>query len=193
VLEKAPTWSEQVLLFARNFLKHPKMLGSLIPSSRFLIQEVLSRINWEQARVLVEYGPGVGTITVELLRRMHPEARLLVIETNDEFVHFLRTSVRDPRLHVVHGSAAEVSHALERLGYPSADYIISGIPFSTMPREIREDILRATRAALSPEGAFCVYQFSGAVQPHLERSFRKVHRRFEPLNILPARLFYCSR
>ena len=62
----------EMLLFAGNFLRHPYMLGSIIPSSRFLVNQVLEPIDWERARVIVEYGPGVGTITAEILRRMHP-------------------------------------------------------------------------------------------------------------------------
>src|SRR5262249_43345723 len=66
---------EETLLFARNFLQHPKMLGSLVPSSRFLIDRLLNKIDWKRARTLVEYGPGVGTITSHILQRMSPEAR----------------------------------------------------------------------------------------------------------------------
>lgn len=180
-----------MLLFARNFIKHPVMLGSVIPSSRFLINEVLGQVDWDRARVMVEYGPGVGTFTGEILRRMSPDATLVVLETNREFVDFLRRSIPDERLHVIHGSAADVREELQRLGFESADYIISGIPFSTMPDEVRESILRATRNALHPQGAFLVYQFSARVLPYLEQVFRGVHRSFEPLNILPAQLFYC--
>ena len=102
------TRSEELLLFARNFFRHPRMLGSLIPSSRFLINEVLQPIDWERARVIVEYGPGVGTITKNVLQRMRPDATLIVIETNPDFVRFLRDSFRDERLKVVEGSAARV-------------------------------------------------------------------------------------
>lgn len=189
--QTAPSRLDQMLLFARNFFKHPVMLGSVIPSSRFLIEEVLRQVDWERARVFVEYGPGVGTFTGEILRRMHPEATLVVLETNREFVDFLRSSIGDERLHVIHGSAADVQEELARLGFSSADYIVSGIPFSTMPEEVRASILCATRNALDPQGAFLVYQFSARVLPYLEQVFRAVHRSFEPLNILPAHFFYC--
>lgn len=178
-----------MLLFAHNFIKHPKMLGSVIPSSRFLIDHLLRQIDWKSARVIVEYGPGVGTITGELLSRLGPDGHLVVLETNDDFVKLLRQS-GDPRLHVVHGSAEDVSGALRRLGLGDADYIISGIPFSTMPKEVRAAVVAATRHALRPGGAFLVYQFSAAVLPYLRREFRTVHQEFEPLNIPPARLFY---
>jgi phospholipid N-methyltransferase len=184
---------EQLLLFSRNFFKHPRMLGSLIPSSRFLVDRLLRQVDWRRARVIVEYGPGVGTFTAEILRRMSPAGRLVVFETNEEFVEFLKGGLDDPRLHVIHGSAQEVGTVLARLGCGPADYVISGIPFSTMPEELRDSILRATHAALRPDGRFLVYQFSGKVGPHLQKVFRQVRREFEPRNVLPAWLFDCAR
>lgn len=183
---------EQLALFAKNFLKHPVMLGSIIPSSRFLINRLLGRVDWARARVLVEYGPGVGTFTGEILERMHPEATLVVLETNPDFVGYLRNTLGDDRLHVVHGSAADVAQELQRLGLGQADYVISGIPFSTLPEEIREQILRSTRDVLLPDGSFLVYQFSPKVLQYLRRFFSRVDRDFEPLNFLPAQLFYCQ-
>lgn len=192
MLEKLPSRHGQALLFVRNFFKHPRMLGSLIPSSRFLINRLLRQVDWNKARVIVEYGPGVGTITAEILRRMRPDATLVVFETNDDFVSFLRQSLHDPRLHVIHGSAAEVDAVLARLGLAHADYIISGIPYSTMPPDVRDAILRTSRVVLHPQGTFLVYQFSRKVLPYLQQVFGQVRRDWEPFNILPAQLFYCK-
>lgn len=192
LLSRAPSRSEQILLFAKNFLKHPRMLGSLIPSSRYLIGHLLERVDWHRARVIVEYGPGVGTFTEEILRRMRPDGTLVVFETNAEFVRYIQESLPDPRLHVIHRSAEDVGKALERLGCGPADVVISGVPFSTMPEDLRDNILKATREALHPSGTFLVYQFSAKVRPHLQRVFRHVHRDFEVRNVLPAWLFFCG-
>lgn len=190
-MNKQPTALDRTVLFARNFVKHPKMLGSLIPSSRFLINRLLRRVDWARADVIIEYGPGVGVITSEILRRMKPSATLIAIEMNGEFVEYLRRALPDQRLHVLHGSAAEVETALRDQGLTHADYIISGIPYSTMPAEVRKAILDSSYAVLSAHGAFLVYQFSRAARPYLEQTFKQVELDFEPLNILPATLFYC--
>ncbi len=182
---------EQLALFAKNFFMHPRMLGSLIPSSGFLIRRLLKPVDWTQARVIVEFGPGVGTITEEILRRMRPDATLIVFELNPDFVDFLRQSYPDPRLRIVHGSAAEISRVLQKEGLDRADYVISGIPFSTLDAEVRRDILTSTREVLQPDGAFLVYQFSPTVFPYLQQTFPTVVRGFEPLNVLPAQLFFC--
>jgi len=188
-----PSRSEETLLFAKNFLQHPKMLGSLIPSSRFLVDRLLKKVDWQRARTLVEYGPGVGTFTAHILNRMAPEARLLVFEMNGDFVNYLRRAFPDPRLHVVHGSAENVRAELERLECGGADYIISGIPYTTMPEQLRGRIMEESRQALNPGGAVLVYQFTRAVLPYLRACFDQVYQDFEPLNILPARLFYCTQ
>jgi len=191
---RAPSRSRSgdVLLFARNFFRHPRMLGSIVPSSRFLIKQLLQPIDWTRARVIVEYGPGVGGITAEILRRMRPDAMLIAIETNPAFVSFLRSSFADGRLHVVEASAVAVDEILRQLGHSQASYIISGIPFSTIPAALRERILRKTCDVLEPGGSFLVYQFSTRVLQDLQRIFRYVRRRFEPLNVLPAHLFICG-
>ncbi len=168
------------------------MLGSIVPSSRFLIKQLLEPINWGRARVIVEYGPGVGGITAELLRHMRPDATLVAIEMNPDFVRYLRDSFSDQRLQVVEGSAESVDDILLRFGHTRANYIISGIPFSTIPAEVRERILRKTCDVLEPGGAFLVYQFSTRVLQDLKRIFGYVARRFEPLNVLPAHLFICQ-
>lgn len=168
------------------------MLGSVIPSSRFLVARTLKSIDWSRARIIVEYGPGLGTCTGEILRRMRDDARLVVFETHPDFVRHLRESYDDARLEVIHDSAETVDGVLKERGHGGADYVLSGIPFSLMPDETRDRILERTRTVLEPEGAMLVYQFSPTIGTHLKRVFDEVEWEFEPLNILPAVVFHCQ-
>ena len=169
------------------------MIGWMFPSSPFVVEEVLKQVDFENARVIVEFGPGLGTFTHDILQRMRPDATLVAFETNNEFCKYLSETIKDPRLHLLHESAAEIGTALKRLGLPQADYVISGIPFKTLPEELRGDIVRKTHAALRPKGQFLVYQLSSVVRPYLESVFGRVQQDFELLNIPPGRLFYCAR
>jgi phospholipid N-methyltransferase len=180
------------LLFAKNFLQHPRMLGSVIPSSRFLIQRILDRIDWLNARVVVEYGPGVGNVSQQLLRRLRPDGRLILIEMNEDFVALLGERLHDPRLTVVHGSAANIRQILRDLGIEGADYIISGIPYSTIPVPLRRRILRESRAMATEGGEVIVYQFMRSIERHLRDCFDEVEPDFEALNLPPARVWYCK-
>lgn len=186
----SPSKNEQLALFAKNFFKHPKMLGSIIPSSPFLVRRMLESVNWQQAGVLIEYGPGIGTFTQEILRRMHPDAVLIAIETNEDFVDYLRRAYPDPRLQIVHDSAENIQQVLADNELGRADYVIAGIPFSTLPNELKERILCSTQQALEPDGNFLLYQFSPKILPHLQEAFSYVKKSFVPLNFLPAH-FYC--
>jgi phospholipid N-methyltransferase len=172
------------LLFAKNFLQHPRMLGSVIPSSRFLIQRILDRIDWVHARVIVEYGPGVGNVSQQLLRRLHPEGRLILVEMNEDFVALLGERIHDPRVTVVQGSAANIRQILR-------DLKIAGIPYSTIPIYLRRRILRESRAVATEGGEVIVYQFMRTIERHLHDCFDEVEPDFEALNLPPARVWYC--
>lgn len=193
MFERAARSEGPAIVFARNFFKNPKMLGSVIPSSRFLVEQLLRDIRWDEARVIVEFGPGVGTISGEILKRMRSDATLIVFEINDEFVDVLSRRFEDSRLRIVHRSAADITDVLLEFGLPGADYVISGIPFSIMSEEDRLGVLRNTYAALRDGGSLLVYQFSIRVRSDLEAIFGRVHQLFEPRNILPARVFHCVK
>jgi phospholipid N-methyltransferase len=190
--KKSAVRTSAVALFARNFFKYPSMLGSVIPSSPFLVKYLMAQVDWERARVLVEFGPGVGTITREALKRMRPDAVLLVIELNEEFVQYLGATIRDPRLRVVHGSAAQVRRILAEQGLAPADYIISSIPYSLLSAAVRQEIVAESRHALTAQGSLLVFQYNRTLLPCLKSSFSSVKLNFQPLNILPALIFHCT-
>lgn len=187
------TNEDAVFVFARNFFRNPRMLGSVIPSSKYLVTQLLRDVNWEEARVVVELGPGVGTITREVLKRMRPDATLLAFEINDDFVRHLSENIVDPRLRVQHRSGAEVLDALRELSLNNADYVIAGIPFSIMTEHDRMAVLRNCHASLGERGVLLVYQFSGRVGRDLRKMFARIRRIFEPRNIPPARVFHCYK
>jgi len=190
--KKAAVPTNAVALFARNFFKYPSMLGSIVPSSPFLVNDILGHIDWKSARVVVEFGPGVGTITREVLKRLHPDASLVVIELNEDFVEYLRQTIRDPRLHIVHGSAAHVRRILAERGFNKADHIISGLPYSLLSESLRQEIVAESREALHPSGSLLVFQFTRKVLPYLKSSFGSVRLNFQLFNILPAMIFHCT-
>ena len=184
----SPQWQ-----FLRGFLKNPVMVGSIIPSSRVLIDKMLEPVDWANTRLFVEYGPGVGTFTRPLLERLAPDATLLTIDTNPDFTRYLRESIDDPRLITVNGSAADVEKILADQDLGSADYVLSGLPFSTLPAGVGEDIAEATANVIRPGGAFLVYQFSPKVLDFIKPHFAPIRRGFEWINVPPATLFWAYK
>ncbi len=183
------------IVFARMFLKNPGMLGSVWPSSDSLCAHLMGLVDWNETRYVVEYGPGVGTITQHILRNLRCDGMLIAIEKNPELVTHLcdKFRGRDPRLKIVHGSAADVRKILTQHGIGASDCIVAGIPFSLLPPGEVQRILSGTRESLGPEGKLLIYQFSNAIEPALKRHFKLVHRGREMRNFLPARTYVASQ
>lgn len=184
----SPRWQ-----FLRGFLKHPVMVGSIIPSSRILIDSMLEPVDWQNTKLFVEYGPGVGTFTRPILDRLGEDATLLAIDTNPDFIRYLMRDIDDPRLVAVNGSAADVAGIIADRGFDHADYVLSGLPFSTLPAGVGDAIGRATASVIRPGGAFLVYQFSPKVLDFIKPFFERIERGFEWINVPPATLFWAYR
>lgn len=177
-------------VFFEGFLKHPVMVGSIIPSSRFTIAKMLEPVDWDECRLFVEYGPGVGTFCQPVLDRLRRDGALIVIDTNPLFIDYLRRTIADSRFTAVLGSAEDVREIVRAHGHEHADYVLSGLPFSTLPDGVGPAIARATHEVLRPGGAFLVYQFSAKARDFMARHFRRIDHGFEALNIPPCRLYW---
>jgi phospholipid N-methyltransferase len=157
------------VLFFKRFLTNPKQVAYIMPSSKALIHRILSKCDFSEPRVIVEYGAGEGCITREILRRMHPDSTVLLFELDPVFVNILARQFRhDHRIRVIASDANELGRELEKMGLPHCDYIISGIPFSTMQIDKKRTLLQKTFDALAPKStsAFVIYQVSTELRQH---------------------------
>lgn len=175
-------------VFFQGFIEHPVMVGSIIPSSGYTIRKMLAPVDWERCQLFVEYGPGVGTFCRPVLDQLRRDGTLLVIDTNKLFIDYLNRTITDSRFIAVHGSAEDVEAIIRAHGHEHADYILSGLPFSTLPEGLGPRIAAATHRAIRPGGAFLTYQFSKAAHNLTAQHFDRVDSGFELLNILPCRL-----
>ncbi len=158
-------------------------MASLFPSSRYTIRSVLAHVH-PRAEAIVEYGPGTGNFTRAILRHLGESGRVFCVELNAEFVPNLRR-IADSRLQIVEGSVLAVLPSIRASLPQGADAVISGIPFSLIPEDEREKIVRETRNALKPGGCFIAYQNSRLLVPLFERYFDTVSTQFEPRNVFP--------
>jgi phospholipid N-methyltransferase len=93
----------------------------------------------------------------------------------------------------VTGSAADVESIIAERGFDHADFVLSGLPFSTLPPGVGDAIGEATARVIRPGGAFLVYQFSPKVLDFIKPHFEKIDRGFEWVNVPPATLFWAWR
>ncbi len=176
------------LAFLKGFLREPKGVGSVIPSSRFLERRMVRMAGVAGADSVIELGPGTGGTTRAILGAMPESATLLAVELDPVFADLVR-GFDDKRLIVHHGSAEHLCDALatHRLRAPKA--ILSGIPFSTMPIDVGKRIVEAIRDVLAPGGCFVAYQFRGAVAERARPILGEPEVSLEVLNVPPMRCY----
>lgn len=197
VPQKFKRWMKRTFgpwgVFFEGFLRNPLMVGSIVPSSDRTIAKMLAPVDWDECKLFVEYGPGVGTFCRPVLDRLRRDGALIVIDTNPLFIDYLRRTITDSRFTAVLGSAADVEDIVLSHGHEHADYVLSGLPFSTLPDGVGPAIAAATWRVLRPGGAFLVYQFTAKVRGYMERHFRRIDTGMELWNVPPCVLFWAWR
>lgn len=183
------------LVFFSNFLKKPKEVASVIPCSKYVIWKILRNIDFENAKCIVEYGPGTGNMTNALLNNLNPDAKLICFEINKNFCNFLEDNVKikDPRLEVINNTAQSLDFYLKEYKISSLDYAISSIPFSLINKEEKKAIVQKTKDSLRLHGKFIVYQNSQHMRKYLNIYFEKISMELELRNIPPTFIFVCKK
>jgi len=174
-------------IFLKRFLQRPFQVASIIPSSRALIRRVLSKMDLTQPRVIVEYGPGEGCHTREIVRQMHRDSQLILFELDAELARHLEEQFRgDERVTILNHDCALLPQALFKRGLTHCDYIVSGIPFSILEPEKKRELLRSTYNCLAPHdsAAFIIYQVTNELVGHC-RHFPRVESEYCLQNIPP--------
>ena len=169
------------------------MVGSVIPSSKVLIDKMLAPVDWDNTRLFVEYGPGVGTFTRPILDQLGPDARLIAIDTNPDFVALPAqddprpAADRGPRL----GRRCRADH--RRTWLRACRLRRFGPALLDPSAGVGEAIGEATAKAIRGGGAFLIYQFSPKVRDFIAPYFERIERGFEWINVPPATLFWAWR
>jgi len=172
----------------KSFIKD-KQVGAFFSSSKMIVQKIIEKVDFKEARIIVEYGPGKGVITKKLLNNMHNEAALFVFETNDQFINDL-LQTKDKRLIIINADAEDAKIVLKnRYKTERVDYIISTIPFTFIDRRIRRRIIYRTFTLLNKKGRFITYQYSWLIFHLINRKFKTANWKFVLLNFPPAIIF----
>ena len=158
--------------FLREYISAPNTIGAIAPSSRHLAAAMTASIDFDKARCIVEYGAGTGVFTREVAARKRRDTTYIVIEQNDRFYEMLRKQFQGmPGVVLIHGDAGNVCGFLREQGFQYADHIISGLPFTSLPRQVSHRILSQTQEAIGAEGVFTTFQYTLLRKAFLENYF----------------------
>ena len=180
--------------FIYQFLNKPKTVGAITPSSRHLTKKILSFVDFKkEGLVLLEYGPGTGPFTSEIIKHLKPTDQLIVIELNPKFATDLKEKFKDYKNVKIHEDCvANTKKILDKEGIKQVDYIISGIPFSSLPKDVTQDILINTKSIMSNTTLFLTFQYSKFKKESFEKYFEIIDVKFVFRNI-PSAFVFCMK
>ena len=194
-----------LLKFTQQALSDFQKTAAIAPSSRYLVQAMVEPLPLANAKVVVEFGPGTGAMTRELLRRMPANAMLIAFEISPSFAAFLRQEIRDPRLVIIEAGAETCAEHLRALGVERVDAALSSLGFSLMQDWQVHDTLRGLLSFMGPASVLTQYQYLqqirfqwGKIERYrvsliLRRYFGTVDRNVIWRNIPPAYAFACRK
>ena len=183
------------ILFLKNFINKPNTVGSIKPSSKYLTNSILNNIDFSNSSCIIEYGTGTGVFTKEIIKRKSKATILLSFEYDDILYNSFGKQLNDTEenIYIINDTAERVTEYLIMHNIKNADYIISGLPFSIIPKETSGLILEHSLNALKVGGEFRAFQYSLHYFLYLKKLFSKVKLGFQPLNIPPAFIYYCKK
>lgn len=180
--------------FIIQYLLHPRSVGAVKPSSKHLARKMVGDVYFQRAGCIVEIGAGTGVFTEEVIKRKRPSTKFIVFEINHVFYKGLKKKYgKCPNVRIIHDTAGHMGEHLAKYGIPKADYIISGLPFASLPKEASGQILRECRDCLSPKGLFITFQYTKWKIPLFLGYFPSISIKKECRNIPPAYVLGCRK
>lgn len=186
------------LTFLRTFARQPIKVGAIAPSSRALAEMMVQSVDWQAARVVIEYGPGTGVFTQRIRECLAPGAKFFAIEQSAEFAE--RTRQRCPGTTVYQDSVANVVALCQHDNVGQVDAILCGLPWAAFPDSLQRDCFDAMLRVLRPGGQFATFAYwQGVALPAGQRFSSRLRSTFSEVrrsptvwrNLPPAFVYRC--
>ncbi|MMZ58005.1 hypothetical protein D1872_199610 [compost metagenome] len=147
-MKNVRTWFEEKSVFLCKFLRSPKQIGSITPSSRELAMAMLEPIQWHNTYAIAELGAGTGAVTKYILNAASSGTKVILFE-KDSYLRD-KLSVRFPD-YSCYADCLWLEDALDKEGMKRLDCIISGLPFFNFDQEVRDRLIQQIVASLKDE------------------------------------------
>ena len=177
-------------IFLKNFIKNPKQVGSIIPSSKRLSKKMANQIDYKNAKTILELGPGTGPYTGLILKNKKEETKYIAFEKSKDMEKILKNKFKKIK---IYNKAEEMTEVLKKEKIKKVDHIISGLPFTVLEKDIRETILEQIYDNLEEGGKFITFQYSLDLYKYLKEKYSKVEIKFVLLNIPMTFIYVCTK
>ncbi|QOS77004.1 methyltransferase domain-containing protein [Paenibacillus sp. JNUCC31] len=180
----------ETLLFLQAFLKNPKRVGSILPSSKFLASKIVQSIPWNEVSIIAELGSGTGAITHLMKAHLPCSTTVFLFERDKGMRNNLKGKYPD---FMFHSNASYLLKKMHQEHVHQLDCIICGLPFFNFSREMRENILSQITTALKPGGLLVLYQHSLHMKKKLAEQLIIENIKFVPYNFPPVYVYTCRK
>jgi phosphatidylethanolamine/phosphatidyl-N-methylethanolamine N-methyltransferase len=128
-----------------------------------------------------------------LAEKAPPACRVVVLERDPDFSRLLRDRFHDrPGFDVIEGDARDLAEILGDRGIAQADYIVSGLPVPSFPKDLQKALFKVVGRVLKPEGTFNqITELPLVYWRFYRKYFDQVQFVFEPRNLPPAGAYFC--
>jgi phosphatidylethanolamine/phosphatidyl-N-methylethanolamine N-methyltransferase len=149
---------QETLLFWRRWLRNPRQLGAILPSSTHLALAIARSAldHLPQGLKVLDLGAGTGRFTKALLDLGLPAQNLVCLELDKHMSQHLRNTF--PGVEVIQGNACLVDQLVPPQWLGQFGVVVSGLPMINFSALTQNEIMKACGRLLCPEGA--VVQFT---------------------------------
>ncbi len=144
--------------FFQAFLKNPLKVGAIAPSSPDLARWMLDGIEPNEDSIILELGVGTGAFTKLIRDEVPNERSYLGIELDKNLVKCLRTKF--PNMRFMRGNACKAFALHKRSKFGKVDFILSGLPFVSMPNEVNARIFAQIEKFMDQGCMFRTFQYA---------------------------------
>jgi phosphatidylethanolamine/phosphatidyl-N-methylethanolamine N-methyltransferase len=167
---------KNVSIFVREFINSFQTTGSVCPTSKWsamkLVGPLENRKSEEPLKIL-ELGPGTGSVTKWILRKMDFGDKLTICEINPRFMQSLQDNLEKDQYFLTHKNSINF-HCCPMQELPEDekfDVIICAIPFLTLTEPLLKDIFLKIMHLSHQQTVLTYYEY---------RAMRRLGRNLSP-------------
>lgn len=146
--------------FLSRFIENPTTVGSVLPSSQSLAEKIVRHIpennnQAEQGKHYLEIGPGTGSFTSEIVKRLSSDDELDVVEIDPIFCEILKKKYAS--YNNVHVHCKSITDWSPEYKY---DAIISGLPLNAFTPDEVQIFIDTFKKLAKDEGTVSYFEYA---------------------------------
>jgi phospholipid N-methyltransferase len=161
-----------------KFLKSPRTIGSVTPSSAFLGRALCEKITDDCTDSVIELGSGTGAVTTQILNRLPSPDRLTCMELDGKMCSAFRDSF--PEVTLLEKDCCEIESFFSGRKISN---IVSSLPYRSLPKSMTDTIFEQKISLSNSQTVISLFSYDFV--------FAKYHKRY-PIKLIDSRSVFLN-